>query len=336
MASRFRALSLVPNFWDCGNPLFFDARNRCSYRCVYCYSQTHNAFRGASEMRCSADRIDSIFNRTRQPLLREMLDARVPLHVGVRSDPFGPLEDLDGLTERLLLAARKAEYPIIITTKSIVSDHLVSLCHPGMVAWQISVMGASDKYVSQYDTGAPPASERMDFARSLVERGFWTGIRIQPIIDVEQACATAIQAQRFADFATVELLTPWISHGADLLSDLKSAGWPELSAAGRRIVPPAWFVSDVLNRIRAAAPHLPVSCGNAQCRGSGTHGNCCGIETMPRRFGNWIGYTASRLADTGDFDCWSPKSPITWFQFSRAHRSKCVTWKDRVDLEMAS
>lgn len=190
-------MQLTSQFKFCPNAFRVDMYRGCDFGCRYCFANMeafHETGTGLSVWReAQLEEVKKKFytaletDKKSQSAIIELLRNRVPLHCGGMSDPFQKREWQMGLTKGLIEISNKYNYPIMFSTKT---DHLPShyfdILNPSIHAFQVSIMGWSDEYITKWETATPRASERADFVRQLRQLGFWCGVRIQPVIDVDE------------------------------------------------------------------------------------------------------------------------------------------------------
>jgi len=104
-------------------------------------------------------------------------------------DPFPPHEELMGVGERVLLIAKRYEYPLIINTKSSkvvevegLKKTLEGLLDEGLGVLQVSLSTLDDSKSRVLEPAAPPPSRRLLVLKEFGSRGFPMVVRLSPYI----------------------------------------------------------------------------------------------------------------------------------------------------------
>ena len=204
-------MAMTQQFRHCGNPFRIDTYKGCDFGCQYCFAN------------CRGGKFDTTFKVADMELVKrnfvkafdtdketknltiELLRHRVPLHLGGMSDPFQKREFEYGATYELLQLTKKYDYPVLISTKTgelpqRYFDALDSRIH----AFQISLISLKNDYVRQFELNTPLATERIAFINKLKDKGFWVGIRVQPLIDIEEAEELVKALSPKVNYITVE------------------------------------------------------------------------------------------------------------------------------------
>ena len=163
----------------CGNCFRMDSYKGCWFGCEYCFANARAG--GGSENNFNRDFAitdpelvrkwfyEAIELGETNNIKKEMLNHRVPIHLGGMSDPFQELEKRYRVTYRLLEISKKYKYPINISTKtSSLEEMYFELLDPKIHTFSISLIGISDDYIRTWETRTPLASERIAFMVSSI------------------------------------------------------------------------------------------------------------------------------------------------------------------------
>lgn len=204
---------MTQQFRFCPNPFRVDMYKGCDFGCLYCFANSNQSAGHDGFAVAKISQIEKLFsqafenNEPTKNVTVELLRHRVPLHCGGMSDPFQTREWSLGLTKQLIELSNKYNYPISFSTKSShLPDEYFEILNPKIHAFQVSIMGWDDEYIKKYETNTPTAKERLDFVKTLREKGFWCSIRIQPCVDIEQAKKLVTNAGSIPSYITVEHL----------------------------------------------------------------------------------------------------------------------------------
>lgn len=323
MAEKYsNPLLHTSQFTMCGNCFRMDSYKGCWFGCAYCFA---NARAGGGS--------DNNFNRdfavTDPEIVRkwfyealelgdtsnikkEMINHRVPIHLGGMSDPFQELEKKYRATYRLLEVSRKYRYPINISTKTASLEPMYyELLDPSIHTFSISLIGLSDDYIRTWESRTPLAQERIAFIRALKERGFWVSIRIQPIIDINEVLKLIRATDDIVDYYTIEHLKIPTDNKEVSQLILKKLGELKLNirlvAKGREYEFDSAVKRQNILVIQELA-NTPVGCGDNEFHVLSESLNCCGVDLMPPAFKNWMKYNTMYINMTGDRGQWSPEN----------------------------
>ncbi|MEM3697816.1 MAG: radical SAM protein [Candidatus Bathyarchaeia archaeon] len=173
-------MSLISRFdpWrsklcSCPPKLTINPYTGCDHACVYCYASSY-----IPKFFFCRPKKDLI-----QKLKREALKLKGELiSIANSSDPYPNLEAELGLTRKCLEILMQHNCKLQIVTKSdmVIRDVDLLMRKPSMVSLTITTI--DDELAKIMEPHAPPSSERLKAAESLVNKGIPTSIRIDPII----------------------------------------------------------------------------------------------------------------------------------------------------------
>ena len=319
-------IGLTSQFRFCGNCFRIDTYRGCDHGCKYCFANNRMArgFGGVNNMQLGDHtKIENTFKAAfenrgdTKNLSVELLRARVPLHLGGMSDPFQKREALRGLTLKFLRLANMFKYPVVISTKAgCVPDYEYwNVLNPKLHTFQISLIGTDPVWVGKFESTSPPPAERIHFIKELKKRGFWVSIRIQPLLDLDQADAVLKAVHKHIDYCTIEhLKLPkfndkiWDSVLEHLSTEYKmllraSPNKPEFELNSR-------VKLDNILFLKGKYPDVKFGCGDNDLHEYSDSLNCCGVDLMPEAFNNWLKYNSMYIKMTGKRDGWIPKCTI--------------------------
>lgn len=307
-------IMITSQFHMCGNCFRADTYKGCDFGCKYCFANSRHDGKLFGESIARIQLIekwfkDAIEKGEENNIKKEMLKHYVPLHLGGMSDPFQKREWKHGITKRFLEISNKYNYPINISTKtSYLPDEYWNLLNPEIHTFQISLIGVSDEYIRKFETNTPLASERIKFVKELKSRGFWVSIRIQPIIDINEVLELIKLTENYVDYYTIEHLkiardSTNIQKTMLHLIENMNVG---LVAKFREYEFDSNTIYRNIQKIKNAT-NVKIGCGDNAFHIMSDSFNCCGVDTMPTAFNNWMKYNTMYIKMTGDRNVWFPK-----------------------------
>jgi DNA repair photolyase len=305
-------------FVMCGNCFRADTYRGCDFGCKYCFANNRQGNFETKDQVADIQLIkkwfhDAIIKGDTGNIKKEMLNHRVPLHLGGMADPFQTREWKYGATKELLKISSQYQYPINISTKTAsLPEPYFEILNPQIHTFQISLIGITDEYVRRFETETPTPAERINFVKQLKDRGFWVSIRIQPLIKISEALRLIGETDRFVDYYTVEhLKLP--SDNTYMMRNLL----PLLHDVPEKLIPKGreWEFGGATKESNIAriknSTKVRIGCGDNDFHTLSDSLNCCGIDTMPEAFGNWMKYNSMYIKMTGDRSQWFPKNDCT-------------------------
>lgn len=344
---KYRILTVGNQFKMCGNPFRIDTYRGCSFGCKYCFANTRNGKFGIiNKLDKSLDvewlerQFEKAFvdEREYKDVTIEFLKHKTPLHMGGLSDPFQNREWNEKVTYNTIKVCNKYDYPIMFSTKtSSLPDEYWDILNNKIHAFQISLFTDSDETCRKYETNTPLPSERIEFIKELHNRGFWVGLRIQPLINIDEAISLIKKVKPYINYITVEHLKV----GADNMivrelfkNELETL--PFFKASGRNYELAYNFKLDNINKIKSIAGDVPVGCGDNDLHDLTDSRCCCGIDTINKNFDNYLKYNQTYFL-TGDCnkeELWTPNNNIKKCLNGDAVKKDMYLLKDYVDEYM--
>lgn len=318
-------LSLTSQFRFCGNPFRLDFYKFCTFGCKYCFARNINGQADFDKSYAKFEIVDKLFKKAFESdeetrnITIELLRHKVPIHVGGLADPFQPAEWKMKLNYKLIELSNKYQYPLIFSTKQCyLPQEYWDILDPKLHAFQISLIGINDEYIKRYETNTPTAKERINFLKELRAKGFWTSIRIQPIIDVDEVIELCKEIDGVASYVTLEHLkistdNPQITElFKDKISQCKR------TSIMRHFELPTNEKSKNIAKIKEYLPNTIVGVGDNDLHYLSESRCCCGVDTINENFNNYLKYnltyfTTEHLSDTkieDDKDIWIPKCSV--------------------------
>ena len=168
----------------CPLPLKIEPYSGCSGGCAYCSrSGLRDAHRVKGPEANSYRYIEKFFFHNKERMETELIKRRMPIQIGINSDPLQPIEKVHGVTLRTLKLLQDREYPAIVTTKypNQLTEPTYTRVIDGLpLVVQCSVSTEDVGLLSRLEPGAPPLEERLGALKTLHEAGAHVMIRLAP------------------------------------------------------------------------------------------------------------------------------------------------------------
>ncbi len=306
-------MQMTQQFRFCGNPFRIDLYKGCDFECSYCFANNRKfAKYGGGWDKTTIKILDSLFARAfdrplseKMEIEEELMRAKVPLHCGGMSDPFQRREWDERLTYHLIELSVKYQYPIIFSTKAAhLPEDYWKLLDPKIHAFQQSAMGWSDDFIRKYEPNTPTVAERLAFTKQLHDKGFWTCIRIQPLIDIKEAELLVRKCAGIVNYVVVEHLKISKTNevaAKQFMEDYKDTQFYCPSHGAHLMVVPEIKKSNFERIATIANKHnILVGCGDNDAHELSQSRCCCGVDMIPSpAFNNWLKYNLTYFI-TGD------------------------------------
>lgn len=295
-------IGLTQQFRFCGNPLRVDMYRGCSFQCNYCFAKNHN---GNNLFNCGVEMADpkeiekmfnKAFNTTTEyadPVV-DLMRHRVPFHCGGMSDPFQALEFKEHLTYKLIELSKKYRYPIVFSTKQCsLPEEYFNVLDPELHAFQVSLIGYEDDFIKKYEPNTPSPEKRIEFMKILKQKGFWVGMRVQPLIDIEQGLKVMKEVENDIDYITVEHLKiamndkKQIELFRDYMKDYS------VHKGSRNFEMKRHLKEQNIARILKEITGCKIGIGDNDLHHLSQSKCCCGIDTIGGVFDNYLKYNTT-------------------------------------------
>jgi DNA repair photolyase len=185
------ALGPTSQMYFCSVPFRLDISPFCSMGCRYCFSLARGGKRAQANRFVDPQRLERKLEAACNggskvlDINGELLQRRMPIHLGGVSDPFSS-EEVTKRTLQILSILSKFDYPLIVSSKQtnqIIQDHiLTALKKIRYLTLQVSIPIPNDKLSELVEPGAPVFSDRLKGIRLLCNEEFYVVARLQPII----------------------------------------------------------------------------------------------------------------------------------------------------------
>lgn len=233
----FNPLNVSSKFAICGLPIRVDTYKTCSFGCKYCFSNYRKIMEFEKQLQVanikSVERkLDKILNKKEvnpENFLDVLISQGYDWHCGGMSDPFQPVEQKLQITKQLIDITNQYDIHILFSTKSDTTYN----CNikPELHTFQLSVTNTNNRV--DFEPNVPDISKRYKFYKSLKERGFKVGIRIQPFIP-DISTLDIIEKFKDADHFTIEglKLVPQNKQHKDYLLELTGLHYSDFTQMG--------------------------------------------------------------------------------------------------------
>lgn len=330
-------MALTQQFKHCGNPFRIDTYKGCDFGCKYCFANCRggkfdNSFK-VSDIDVVRKNFQKAFDNDKatKNITVELLRHRVPLHLGGMSDPFQKREFEYGRTLELLKLTKQYNYPVLISTKTseLPADYFEVLDN-NIHAFQISLISLNEEYIRRFEVNTPPPNERLKFINQLKDKRFWVGIRLQPLIDIEEAEDLVKNISDKVDYITVEHLKIGNDNSnKEYLFEISNKTPSDFVSVGREYEFKTEIKRENIKRLKAISK-CPIGCGDNDLHEMSDSLNCCGVDTINENFNGWIKYNSMYIQKTNDLSKWNPQCNCSQC-FNSECRKKGFSFKDYVD-----
>jgi DNA repair photolyase len=314
-------VGVTSQFRFCGNCLRVDLLKGCSFGCEYCFinnshiNNPQNANRNESISKTKIRIFENIFknaideNKTNN-LINELVSRKTPFHLGGNSDP---LQDIN-LFNSFIELTKKYNYPVIISTKQILSDKELLKCDQNIHAFQISLFTDNEITKNIFEKNTTLVFERIDFIKRLHENGFWVSVRIQPLIYFNEAVSLLNKLSGIINFATIEHIK--LQGGNKESFNRVLALLPKLPfvKSGNSVVLLPEYKYQNIMKLKEQFKNIIFGFGDNELHMYSDTLNCCGIDTINQNFKNWLSYN-SMVINKGDTTGFIPENKILVFPY---------------------
>lgn len=180
---------------QCFYALEIDTYGRgCTHNCLYCYAKAeltvHGYWNNPMPVPIDINEVRKIFytvfETSKKSKWRELLERKIPLRVGCMSDSFMWIDHKYKVSQELIKILNYYNYPYTILTRSdlIAQDDYIELLDSKLGTVQFSIPSTNDDMVRLIEPGTPSAQRRLAACKKLVDAGFWTAVRINPLFPI--------------------------------------------------------------------------------------------------------------------------------------------------------
>ncbi len=293
---------------DCGVPMSFDQYNRCSYGCVYCFSQFQKAVSAKdtyfSDEIMAADirkfkRIFKGMATGQDGQFHAFTQRKMTLQWGGLADPFCDLERRFGVGLKMLRFLKTLDYPITFSTKGTwwTKDPRYVELFKGQHNWnvKVSIITLDEKKRQVVERGCPSSQQRLRAIERIASWGcggatlrlrpFFIGVTNPTHVDLIHSAAdhgaTALSTEFFCAEVRSELLKERLVSlsrlvGFDIMRFYQKyscgVGYLRLNRNVKR-----QFVDEMEEACRTAGMRFYISDAHFKERSDGSC--CCGIRS---------------------------------------------------------
>lgn len=348
-------ISVTAQFRFCGNPLRADMYRNCSFQCNYCFAKTHISHYDEEKdelngygwiEKADIKDIERTFkkafetNDESKDIVIEFLRHGAPVHVGGMSDPFQPIEFREHLTYRLIQLSNKYNVPLIFSTKQCrLPDEYYEILNPKLHAFQVSLIGYDEEWIRKYEPNTPSPKERINFMETLKSKGFWVAMRVQPLVDLDQALKVMKAVEKTIDYIIIEHLKVAMNSETQLALFNVSARNPEYYVPGhsRYYEKLGYYKKKDIEFLQSQIKGCKIGVGDNDFHHLSQSRCCCGIDTIPGgAFDKYLKYNLTYFV-TGDVsekdldEMWTPKNNCAGCFNSQSQIKGLTLLKDYVD-----
>ena len=353
-------ISVTTQFRFCGNPLRADMYRNCSFQCNYCFAKAHISHydeeKGLKEIegygyvqKADINRVKKYFERAfesdeeTKDIVVELLRHRTPIHVGGMSDPFQPLEFREHLTYQLIQLSNKYKVPITFSTKQHeLPPEYWEILNPELQAFQISLIGYDADWIKKYEPNVGTPDQRIAFMEELKLRGFWVAMRVQPLIDLEQAEKVMLAVQDTVDYIIIEhLKVPMNSPSQiELFNVSKKSPDGYTTGSSRFFEKRPWIQEHDIKYLQSKVTHCKIGVGDNDFHHLSQSRCCCGIDTIGGAWDTYLKYNLTYFVTDPNPDVtheelektWMPKCSVKESFLSKGQFREIDLLKDYVDM----
>jgi len=300
-------IGITSQFRFCGNCFRIDTYKGCNFGCEYCFINNRHKNNPRMTDRltnikpANIKQIERLFknaidNKQTNTLEKELINRYTPLHLGGNSDPFQSIEKKHRVTFEFLKLSKHYQYPVMISTKTgNIEDEYFNVLDKNIHAFQISLISDSEKFIKKYEKNTN-VKKRIELIKKLKSLGFWVSLRVQPLIDVNEALSVIKEVHKYIDFITIE----HIKLQNDNLESVKKVkellNIPEshwIRKGNSDIIKTEIKKSNI--ELIKKYTNIPIGCGDNDLHELSDTKNCCGIDVINENFNNWLKYNSMAL-----------------------------------------
>jgi DNA repair photolyase len=208
--SEFKNFIRVPIIGEktlhCYYPMRLDTcGNGCVHNCSYCYAgsllKSLKSWHPESPSVADPVKVEKFIRSAMAGNNKwsETFMQRVPVRMGGMTDCFGETEIKSGVALKTLKVLNEYRYPYVIMTKglALARPEYLKAIDPDLCAVQISI-SCKDSAAKIVEPGAPATSKRFKLAKTLVDAGILTSVRLAPITNLftydlaEKSCKAGV------------------------------------------------------------------------------------------------------------------------------------------------
>lgn len=176
-----------------------------------------------------------------------------------------------------------------------------------------------------------PPQQRIKFIKKLKDRGYWVSVRIQPLISLDEAKQVVQNLSYIVDYITVEHLKIATNDKdfRNLFFNCSDYDIKDYICTGKNYELREEIKIYNINELQNIS-QCPIGVGDNDLHHLSQSLNCCGVDTMPVAFNEWIKYNTMYINKTNDLSQWFPKCNCSSC-FNSDCRKQGYDFKDYVD-----
>lgn len=207
---------------DCSLPVTFDTYSKCSFKCLYCFSQYQKGcgkpkdeyYNKDAVRYVNVDKIRDMFTLKKPSQFSEYISTKRPIQWGGLADQFDGYEKKYGKTLELLKIFKELNYPICFSTKSTwwLKDERYTELFRNQKNWncKFSIITMNKEKARIIEQGVPSPKARIDAIQKYTElNAGGATLRLRPFIigvsddyeetitEAHEAGATALSTEFF-------------------------------------------------------------------------------------------------------------------------------------------
>lgn len=179
---------------DCSLPMTFDTYSKCSFKCLYCFSQYQKGLGEVAKdyygnvVKCvSVQKVKDIFTLTKPSQFEEYIKTKRPLQWGGLADQFDGYEKNFGKSLELLKFFKELNYPICFSTKATwwLNDSRYTDLFRDQKNWncKFSIITIDKEKARIIEAGVPSPQARIDAIRKYTDlNAGGATLRLRPFI----------------------------------------------------------------------------------------------------------------------------------------------------------
>lgn len=315
-------LALTQQFRFCGNPLRLDFYRGCDFGCKYCFANVRGGGIKHTYDYAPFEIVEKYFkkafdnNKETKNVTVELLRNRVPIHIGGMSDPFQKREYELKLNYKLIELSNKYNYPLMFSTKTAnLPEEYFEILNPKIHAFQISLIGYNEDFIKKYENNTPSVNERINFIKKLKEKGFWVGVRLQPLIDINEAVELCKNIDGIVDYITVEhLKIPNDNKDIKKLFEPIDKDKYYRPSSLRNLELKKEYKIENVKKIKKVLKKTKIGVGDNDIHYLSESNCCCGIDTINENFKNYLKYNLTYFTTANPEnlkDIYYPKNSVS-------------------------
>lgn len=166
----------------------------CVHDCVYCYAKDqlegHGFWNRPIPFPVDISQIwkvfYTVFETDRPSKWRKILEKRVPIRIGSMSDSFMAMDRKYKVTLEFLKILKHYKYPYLVFTRSdlVAHDQYLEHMDKNLCSVQMSISSTNADLTKKIEPGAPSPKRRLRALKKLVDEGYWTTVRINPLFPI--------------------------------------------------------------------------------------------------------------------------------------------------------